>query len=119
MWLLAASPAQASKTVVNSIGANATGVAGGVFNNPRGVSVNRTGNGGVAAGTLYVVDSSNHRIQQFGPTGSFVRAWGGFVQELTVEWVGRGRIDRVRVRRTMLATLPLLVEHVLPLIDEP
>ena len=50
---------------------------------------------------------------------AFVRAWGGFVQELTVEWVGRGRIDRERVRRAMLATLPLLVKHVLPLIDEP
>jgi AcrR family transcriptional regulator len=47
---------------------------------------------------------------------AFVRAWGGFVQELTVEWVGRGRIDRERVRRAMLATLPLLVEHVLPLV---
>ena len=50
---------------------------------------------------------------------AFVRAWGGFVQELTIEWVGRGRIDRERVRRTMLATLPLLVDQVLPLIDEP
>jgi hypothetical protein len=49
---------------------------------------------------------------------AFVRAWGGFVQQLTVEWVGRGRIDRDKVQRTMLASLPLLVEHVLPLIDE-
>lgn len=49
---------------------------------------------------------------------AFVRAWGGFVQELTVEWVGRHRIDRARVRRTMLATLPILVEQVLPLLDE-
>jgi len=49
---------------------------------------------------------------------AFVRAWGGFVQELTVEWVGRQRIDRDRVRRTMLATLPILVEQVLPLLDE-
>ena len=49
---------------------------------------------------------------------AFVRAWGGFVQELTVEWVGRGRIDREQVRRALLATLPLLVEHVLPLIVE-
>jgi hypothetical protein len=40
------------------------------------------------------------------------------VQELTVEWVGRGRIDRERVRRAMLATLPLLVGQVLPLIVE-
>ena len=50
---------------------------------------------------------------------AFVRAWGGFVQELTVEWIGRNRIDREKVRRAMLATLPLLVEHVLPLISEP
>jgi AcrR family transcriptional regulator len=49
---------------------------------------------------------------------ALVRAWGGFVQELTVEWVGRGRIDREQVRRAMLATLPLLVQHVLPLIVE-
>jgi AcrR family transcriptional regulator len=52
-------------------------------------------------------------------TRALVRAWGGFVQELTVEWVGRGRIDRERVRRALLATLPLLVERVLPLVDEP
>ena len=50
---------------------------------------------------------------------AFIRAWGGFVQELTAEWVGRGRIDRQGVRRTMLATLPILVEQVLPIIDEP
>lgn len=49
---------------------------------------------------------------------AFVRAWGGFVQELTVEWVGRGRINRDRVRRTMLATLPILVDQVLPLLDD-
>lgn len=49
---------------------------------------------------------------------AFIRAWGGFVQELTIEWVGRHRIDRERVRRTMLATLPLLVERVLPILDE-
>lgn len=50
---------------------------------------------------------------------AFIRAWGGFVQELTLEWVGRDRIDRDRVRRAMLATLPLLVDQVLPLLDEP
>lgn len=49
---------------------------------------------------------------------ALLRAWGGFVQELTVEWVGRGRIDRDRARRAMLATLPLLVEQVLPLLDD-
>lgn len=50
---------------------------------------------------------------------AFVRAWGGFVQELTIEWVARRRIDRERVRRAMLATLPLLVERILPLLDDP
>ena len=49
---------------------------------------------------------------------ALVRAWGGFVQELTVEWVGRQRIDRDRARRTMLATLPILVDQVLPLLDD-
>ena len=50
---------------------------------------------------------------------AFMRAWGGFVQELTVEWIGRERIDLDRVRTTMVATLPILVDHVLPLIDHP
>lgn len=49
---------------------------------------------------------------------AFTRAWGGFVQELTVEWISRGRIDADRVRTIMLATLPLLVEQVLPLLDD-
>lgn len=49
---------------------------------------------------------------------ALVRAWGGFVQELMVEWVGRQRIDRERARCALLATLPILVDQVLPLIDE-
>lgn len=49
---------------------------------------------------------------------AFVRAWGGFVQELTVEWVSRKRIDRNQVRTVMLATLPLLIAEVLPSLDE-
>jgi AcrR family transcriptional regulator len=49
---------------------------------------------------------------------AFVRAWGGFVQELTVEWLGRARLDEARVRTAMVATLPILVEQVLPLIDD-
>ena len=50
---------------------------------------------------------------------AFMRAWGGFVQELTVEWIGRERIDLDRVRTAMVATLPILVDQVLPLIDHP
>lgn len=49
---------------------------------------------------------------------AFIRAWGGFVQELTVEWVSRNRIDRSQVRTVMLATLPLLIAEVLPRLDE-
>lgn len=50
---------------------------------------------------------------------AFVRAWGGFVQELTIEWLGRQRLDESRVRAAMVATLPILVEQVLPILDEP
>lgn len=49
---------------------------------------------------------------------AFIRAWGGFAQELTTEWIGRNRIDRGRVRQTLLTTLPLLIEQVLPLLDD-
>src|SRR5690606_30818749 len=41
---------------------------------------------------------------------ALVRSYGAFVQELTVEWLGRGRLTREQVREAMLATLPLLVE---------
>ena len=50
---------------------------------------------------------------------AFVRAWGGFVQELTVEWLGRCRLDEEQVRAAMVATLPILVEQVLPILDDP
>lgn len=41
-----------------------------------------TGIGGVAvdgAGNVYVADTWNHRIQKFGPDGSFLAKWGEFV----------------------------------------
>ena len=50
---------------------------------------------------------------------AFVRACGGFVQELTVEWLGRRRLDEEQVRAAMVATLPILVEQVLPILDDP
>ncbi len=49
---------------------------------------------------------------------AFVRAWGGFVQELTIEWLGRRRLDEEQVRAAMVATLPILVEQVLPILDD-
>jgi hypothetical protein len=76
----------ASKVVVNSLGGAEAGAGGGAFSNPRGVAANQTGNGSVAAGTVYVVDSSNNRIQQFGPTGAFVRTWGWGVRDSEAEF---------------------------------
>jgi hypothetical protein len=76
---LAAAPNSAlaaPKTVVNTVGAAGVGSTGGLFSTPAGVAVNRSGNGGVPAGTFYVADRNNRRIQRFGPTGEFVGAWG-------------------------------------------
>jgi AcrR family transcriptional regulator len=49
---------------------------------------------------------------------ALVRAYGGFVQELTVEWLGRGRLEEDQVRRAMVETLPLLIERILPLLED-
>src|SRR5262245_23722377 len=49
---------------------------GGEFNTPRGLGMNTTGNGGVPAGTFYVADAGNNRVQRFSPTGGFVSTWG-------------------------------------------
>jgi AcrR family transcriptional regulator len=45
---------------------------------------------------------------------ALVRGYGGFVQELTVEWLARKRLTEQQVRDAMVAALPLLVEQVLP-----
>lgn len=46
------------------------GVGNGQFTTPHNVAID-------AQGDIYVADSNNHRIQKFGPTGSFVTEWGG------------------------------------------
>lgn len=71
----------AQKQIVNTLGAAAPGESGGLFNTPRDIAVNQAGAGGVAAGTFYVVDNGNRRIQRFGPTGEFVSAWGWGVEQ--------------------------------------
>jgi Tol biopolymer transport system component len=87
MALLALAPsAFAAKTTVATIGTEATGVAGATFNVPRGIAVNQTGIGGVTAGTFYVADATNNRIQQFSPAGAFVRAWGWGVKDGIAEF---------------------------------
>lgn len=45
---------------------------------------------------------------------ALVRAYGGFVEELTVEWLGRNRLDRRQVETAMREGLPLLLEQLLP-----
>jgi AcrR family transcriptional regulator len=48
---------------------------------------------------------------------ALVRGYGGFVQELTVEWLARRRLDKAQVRAAFIATLPVLLEQVLPLME--
>ncbi|HEX5762866.1 MAG TPA: hypothetical protein VFY04_07080 [Solirubrobacterales bacterium] len=74
--LASASSAQASKVLYDSFCVGTAGTAGGQCNTPRGVAVNVDGSGGAGAGDVYVVDSSNHRIQQFTAKGAFIRAFG-------------------------------------------
>jgi DNA-binding beta-propeller fold protein YncE len=52
---------------VRDLGSHGTG--DGQFNNPYDVAVDRYG-------TVYVADSSNHRIQKFTSDGKFITKWG-------------------------------------------
>jgi len=76
----AVSPTMAAKKIpVFDFGGAPGGPAGslgGQFNTPRGIAINQSGSGGVAAGTVYVVDFNNNRIQSFDADGDFIRAWG-------------------------------------------
>ncbi len=74
--LAAASPAQASLGVFDYWGnpSSAASEIGGEFSTtPAGVAVN------AASGDVYVVDSGNHRVQQFSEDGEFIRAFGADV----------------------------------------
>jgi hypothetical protein len=52
------------------------GELGGQLENASGLAVNITGVGGVEAGTNYVAEWGNRRIDQFGKAGEFIRTWG-------------------------------------------
>lgn len=52
-----------------------SGTQGGQCSTPRGVAINQSGTG-APAGTVYVVDFTNHRVQSFNADGAFIRAWG-------------------------------------------
>ena len=81
--LVVVSSVTASKEVVTSLGSPSASGAAGQFGNPRDVAVNESGAGLADAGDFYVVDSDNHRIQQFAAGGAFVRAWGADVSQPT------------------------------------
>ena len=55
------------------------GTGAGQCEEPQGIAVNQTGNGGVPAGDVYVADSGNDRIDQFSASGLFIQAWGSGV----------------------------------------
>jgi hypothetical protein len=79
LLLVGAPAAQAAKYVDRVIGNTTVGATGGLFSQPQEVAVNRTGAGGVTAGTFYVVEGNNRRVQRFAPSGAFQRAWGADV----------------------------------------
>jgi hypothetical protein len=75
-FVAAPSAVAAPKRLISKIGAAEVGETGGRFNTPGGVAVNQTGAGGVPAGTVYVVESKDRRVQRFDPSGAFVSTWG-------------------------------------------
>lgn len=73
--LLALVSGAQAKFVVNGFGT--TGTFGGQFGaEPRSVAVNNSGVGVPAAGTSYVADTVNNRVERFSPNGVFERAFG-------------------------------------------
>ena len=77
----AASAARKVSGLIGPSTGNVSGSKGGEFEFIRGIAVNTTGAGGVPAGTVYIADLNNHRVQRFGPDGSFHSAWGADVSE--------------------------------------
>lgn len=45
---------------------------------------------------------------------ALVRGYGGLVQEITREWLDRGRLTEAQAREVLVRALPLLLERVLP-----
>ena len=68
--VLVVASAFASKEVIRYVGSAGSGSVGGEFSSPRDTAVNSTGEGGVPAGTFYVVDGNNNRIQRFSPSAT-------------------------------------------------
>ncbi len=56
-------------TVAFECNAGEPGGLGGEFDRPSGLAVSSEGN-------VYVADTNNNRVQEFNPSGGFIRAWG-------------------------------------------
>lgn len=52
-----------------------------------------------------------------GEVRALVRAYGGFAEDTTKEWLERGRLSREQVRALLRGTLPLLLEQLLPAVE--
>lgn len=49
---------------------------------------------------------------------ALVRGYGGLVQEITLEWLQRGRLSRDQAHAVLVRTLPLLLDQVLPGLED-
>lgn len=78
---LSSPAAFAAKGAVSIFGGR--GTQGGQFGQAQELAINQAGTGGAGAGDVYVVDGGkggngegNERVQEFSPTGEFIRAFG-------------------------------------------
>ena len=65
----------------NTCKAGSPGGGSGWFNDPRGIAIDNSG--GPAAGSVYIQDAGNVRVQRFTADGSFVLTWGKGVNHTT------------------------------------
>lgn len=64
-----------------------------------------------AAEVIRVLDLDEGRVPE---VRSVVRAFSGLAEEVTREWLQRGRLSRSQARVLLVGTLPLVVEQLLP-----
>jgi hypothetical protein len=95
----AASAHAESRAFLGSFGTS-TGEGAGDVTTGKGIASNVDGAGGVTAGSVYVADDGNSRIDQFSPSGSFVRTFGWDVVASGSGDVGPNETQSVTVRAT-------------------
>jgi hypothetical protein len=77
--MLTASPAVAAPGHGLTGAFGSEGSAAGAFEGPSGVAINE------ASGAVYVTDAGNNRVEEFGPTGTFISMFGAGVDLTKVE----------------------------------